>query len=55
MTGSSTTISIKIGEAAPVTKNNPTPKAFEAVKVYASDNFVPAQAGYIRGLKITTQ
>ena len=54
-TGSSTTFSIKIGDAPPLTKENPAPKAFSSVKVYASDPWHPAQAGSIRGLEIKTQ
>ena len=54
-TGSSTIVSIKINDAAPLTRENPVPKEFSSVKVYASDPWHPAQAGSIRGLKIKTQ
>lgn len=54
-TGSTTTVSVKIGDADPITKQNPTPQEFSSVKVFASDNFYPAQPGYIRRLIIKSQ
>ena len=54
-TGSSTTFSVKIGDAAPLTKENPAPNEFSSVKVFASNPWGSAQAGSIRGLTIKTQ
>ena len=54
-TGTTTTFSHRIGEAAPVTKENPAPQEFSSVKVYAANPWTETQAGFIRGLNIKTQ
>ena len=54
-TGSSTTFSVKIGGAAPLTTENPSPQEFSCVKVFASDPLHLAQPGSIRGLTIRTR
>ena len=54
-TGSTTTFSVKINDAAPLTRENPAPRAFSFVKVFASDPWFKGQPGSIRGLTIKTQ
>ena len=54
-TGSRTTFSVKINDAAPLTTENPAPRAFSSVKVFASNPWYTAQPGLIRGLTIKTQ
>ena len=53
--GASTTFSVTIDGVAlfsPV--ENPTPQEFSSVKVFASDNFYPAQPGFMKNLVIKT-
>ena len=54
-TGSTTTFSVKINDAAPLARENPAPRAFSSVKVLASNPWYTAQPGLIRGLTIKTQ
>ena len=54
-TGSYTTVSVNINGTAVWTVENPAPKAFSSVEVYASDPWSLGLAGSIRGLQIKTQ